>query len=230
MTIGIICALDVEAENIVKAMKDRKTETLGGITFEVGTIADKKVVCAICGMGKVCAAMCAQTMVIGYSPDGIINTGIAGTLTSELGVGDIALSTALVQHDIDVYDLDRTPLGHHPTLGVIEFPACEEYVDKIEAIIKKLGVKVRRGVIATGDQFVSKTDKKELLASTFGAIACEMEGGAVAQVCYMHKVPFAVVRAISDGANESSFDDYYSFKMFAAAKSSELAIEFISEM
>ena len=230
MTIGIICALDVEAEKIVGAMKDRKTETLGGITFEVGKIGDKNVVCAICGMGKVCAAMCAQTMVIGYRPDAVINTGIAGTLTEELGVGDVAVSTALVQHDIDVYDLDRTPRGHHPSLGIIEFPAHAEYVDKIEKILVSLGVKVKRGVIATGDQFISKTDIKEFLSSEFGAVACEMEGGAIAQVCYMQKIPFVVVRAISDGANESSFDDYYSFKMFAAGKSSELAIRFIEEL
>ena len=230
MTIGIICALDIEAESIVQTMTDRKSEDIGGIRFEVGKISDKTVVCAICGIGKVCAAMCAQTMIVKYSPDAVINTGIAGTLTEELGVGDIALSTALVQHDIDVYDLDRTPLGHHPSLGIIEFPADKTIVDKIEAIIKDLGMKVKRGVIATGDQFISKTEIKEKLSSVFGAIACEMEGGAIAQVCYMNKVPFAVVRSISDGANENSFEDYNEFKTFSAKKSSELAIRFVKEM
>lgn len=230
MTIGIICALDVEAEKIVGAMKDRKTETLGGITFEVGKIGDKNVVCAVCGIGKVCAAMCAQTMIVRYAPDAIINTGIGGTLCDELGIGDIALSDALVQHDMDVHDLDQVPRGYHPALGITEIPASAEIADRIEKIAHSLGVKVKRGVIATGDQFISSSEIKNGIVDAFSAIACEMEGGAVAQVCYMNKVPFAVVRAISDGANEQSFEDYPAFERFAAGKSSELAIRFIEEL
>lgn len=229
MKLGIICALDVEAENIIKAMENGKSETIGSLTFTEGKIGANDIVISICGMGKVCAAMCAQTMIINYSPDLILNTGIAGTLTSELGVGDVAVSSALVQHDIDVYDLDRTPRGHHPTLNIIEFPADKTTVEKIEKIFGELGVKVKRGVIASGDQFISKTEIKDFLSSEFGAVACEMEGGAIAQVCYMNKIPFAVIRSISDGANESSFNDYYEFKMFAAGKCSELVIRFLNE-
>ena len=230
MKLGIICALDAEAENIVKAVTDRSDETAGTLTFTTGKIGENEIVLSICGMGKVCAAMCAQTMIIKYSPDIILNTGIAGGLTSELGVGDFAVSTALVQHDIDLYDLDKTPLGYHPSLHIVEFPADILTVDRVEKIFSSLGVKVKRGVIASGDQFISKTEMKEKLAREFGAIACEMEGGAVAQVCYMNKVPFAVIRSISDGADESSLSDYYTFKMFAAAKSSELVIKFLEEM
>ena len=230
MTIGIICALDVEAEGIVRAMTDKKSEEIGGIRFEIGTIADKTVVCAVCGIGKVCAAMCAQTMIVRYAPDAIVNTGIAGTLSDELGIGDIAVSNALVQHDIDVHDLDRTPRGYHPALNLTEIPAAEELAEKIEKIASSLGVKVKRGVIATGDQFISSSEIKKTLVDSFGAIACEMEGGAVAQVCYMNKVPFAVVRAISDGANEQSFDDYPAFEKFAAEKSSETAIRLAKEL
>jgi len=230
MKLGIIAALDVELEKVESAMENLKSETVGAITFHLGTIGKNEVVCAICGMGKVCAAMCAQTMVVKYNVDAMINTGIAGTLSPDLGVGDIAISTGLVQHDIDVYDLDKTPLGHHPSLGIIEFPADRKIVDTIEKIAIDLGARYQKGVIATGDQFISKAVIKEKLADTFHAIACEMEGGAVAQICYMNKIPYAVIRSISDGANENSFEDYYSFKMYAAKISSEIATRLAREL
>ena len=230
MKFGIIAAMEIEAERINAEMSEKKTETVGGITFVSGKIGTSDVVCAVCGIGKVCAAMCAQTMIVRYEPDAIVNTGIAGTLSDELGIGDIAVSSALVQHDIDVSDLDRTPRGYHPTLGITEIPASEKLGDRIEKIARGLGVKVKRGVIATGDQFISSSETKEMLAKSFGAIACEMEGGAVAQVCYMNKIPFTVIRAISDGANEQSFDDYPAFARFAAEKSSETVIRLAKEM
>ena len=230
MKLGLIAAMTVEAEKIKEVMTEKTTETVGGITFVNGKLGETDVVCAVCGIGKVCAAMCAQTMIVRYAPDAIVNTGIAGTLSDELGIGDIAVSNALVQHDIDVHDLDRTPRGYHPALNLTEIPAAEELAEKIEKIASSLGVKVKRGVIATGDQFISSSEIKKTLVDSFGAIACEMEGGAVAQVCYMNKVPFAVVRAISDGANEQSFDDYPAFEKFAAEKSSETAIRLAKEL
>lgn len=229
MKLGIIAAMKIEAEKIKETMTDRVDETVGGITFSEGKIGGTDVICAVCGIGKVCAAMCAQTMVVKYSPDAIINTGIAGTL-SDLGIGDIAVSDALVQHDMDVHDLDQVPRGYHPALGITEIPASAELADKIEKIALSLGVKVKCGVIASGDQFISSSEIKQTLIDNFGAIACEMEGGAVAQVCHMNKIPFAVIRAISDGANEQSFADYPTFEKFAAGKSAETAIRLAKEL
>lgn len=229
MKLGIIAAMKIEAEKITAVMTDMTTETVGGIAFNTGKIGDNDVICAVCGIGKVCAAMCAQTMIVRYMPDAIINTGIGGTLCDELGIGDIAVSDALVQHDMDVHDLDNVPRGYHPALGITEIPASAEIADKIEKIARSLGVKVKRGVIATGDQFISSSEIKRGIVDAFGAIACEMEGGAIAQVCYMNKVPFAVVRAISDGANEQSFADYPAFEKAAAEKSSETVIRLAKE-
>lgn len=224
MTLGIISALKIEAEKIEEVMTDKEEKTIGGITFTTGVIGSCRVISAVCGVGKVCAAMCTQTLIVEFSPDYVINSGIAGTLTEELGIGDIAVSTALVQHDMDVHFLDQIPRGYHPALGMTEIPADRALGDKIELIARSLGVKVKRGIIATGDQFISSTEIKNTLVSSFGAIACEMEGGAVAQVCYMNGVPCSVIRAISDGANEQSFDDYPSFERYAAEKSSETVI------
>lgn len=230
MTIGIISAMKIEAEKIESAMTNKKEEIIGSITFISGNIGKCSVISAVCGIGKVCAAMCTQTMIVEYAPDYIVNSGIAGTLTEELGIGDIAVSTALVQHDIDVHDLDKVPRGYHPALGMTEIPADSALADKIETIARSLSVKVKRGIIATGDQFISATEIKNTLVSSFGAIACEMEGGAVAQVCYMNGVPYVVIRSISDGANEQSFEDYPSFARYAAEKSSETVIKLVQMM
>lgn len=225
--IGIIAAMNVEMDSLRSHMEHTDTEVISGIRFVRGTLDGRDVVTAVCGIGKVFAALCAQTMILRYQPQAIINTGVAGTLTDALSVGAIAVSTAVVQHD-----MDTSPLGDPPGLisGInkIELPADRLLAGQLSACAKVMGIKTATGVIASGDQFIASAERKAEIVSRFGAIACEMEGAAVGQTCYVNKVPFCVLRAISDSADGSSHMDYPAFVQMAAGQSVALLRRFLS--
>ena len=224
--IGIIAAMNVEMESLRSYMTNTTTETVSGVTFVRGTLEGKEVVTAVCGIGKVFAALCTQTMIMHYEPEAIINTGVAGTLTDALSIGSIAVSTAVVQHDMDTSPLGD-PVGLISGINKIEIPADRLLTSKLFACAKVMGINTTAGVIASGDQFVASSEKKQLIVDRFGAIACEMEGAAVGQVCYVNKVPFCVLRAISDSADGSSHMDYPQFVKMAAEQSVNLMRRFI---
>ncbi|MBE6531691.1 MAG: 5'-methylthioadenosine/adenosylhomocysteine nucleosidase [Ruminococcaceae bacterium] len=219
--IGIIGAMKIEVDSLKREMTEVSTETVSGIEFVSGKLYGKDAVVAQCGIGKVFAALCAQTMILRYKIDALINTGVGGTLSDELSIGDIAVSTACVQHDMDTSPLGD-PVGLISGINVIELPADKALCDSVCAAASELGINHRRGIIASGDCFVSGAEKKAFIKDTFGAIACEMEGAAIAQVCYVNKVPFAVVRAISDSADGSAEMDYGEFSKLAAENSAKV--------
>lgn len=225
--IGIIAAMNVEMDSLRSHMEHTDTEVISGIRFVRGTLDGRDVVTAVCGIGKVFAALCAQTMILRYQPQAIINTGVAGTLTDALSVGAIAVSSAVVQHD-----MDTSPLGDPPGLisGInkIDLPADRLLAGQLSACAKVMGIKTATGVIASGDQFIASAERKAEIVSRFGAIACEMEGAAVGQTCYVNKVPFCVLRAISDSADGSSHMDYPAFVQMAAGQSVALLRRFLS--
>lgn len=223
MTLGIIAAMKIEAEHIISKMEDTKTETVGGITFTVGKLGKIDAVLSVCGIGKVFAAMCAQTMIVKYSPDAIVNTGVAGTLTKDLSVGDIAISGAVVQHDMDTSPLGD-PVGLISGINVVEIAASADLISKISGAADKLGLKNKIGTIASGDRFIADVSSKKYITDNFSAIACEMEGAAVGQVCYVNRVPFAVIRAISDDADGGACEDYPTFAANAAKNSASIVI------
>lgn len=222
--IGIIAAMQKEMDLIADAMTDPVRETVGGVEFVSGKLSGYPVVCSVCGIGKVFAAMCAEAMVIRYSPELIVNTGVGGTLTSELSIGDVAVSSAVCQHD-----MDTTAIGDEPGLisGInrVYFASDTAAADAICEIAAELGIKTFRGTIASGDKFVASTSEKERITSTFGAVSCEMEGGAVGHVCYVNNTPFAVIRAISDDADGGACEDYPSFAAESAKKSAAIVIK-----
>ncbi|MBQ9718793.1 MAG: 5'-methylthioadenosine/adenosylhomocysteine nucleosidase [Clostridia bacterium] len=224
MKLGIIAAMKIEAELIEAAMTDIVRETCGSIEFCLGKIGSTDIVLAVCGIGKVFAAICAQTMIVNYAPDAIINTGVGGTLTKKLSVGDVAVSSAMVQHDMDTSALGD-PVGLISGPNIIEIPADAALAEKISAIVKDMGINTVTGTIATGDQFIAKQETKDRIVERFGAIACEMEGAAIGQVCFVNKVPFAVIRAISDDADSGACDDYPTFAKMAAKNSAKAVIE-----
>ena len=224
MKLGIIAAMKIEAELIEAAMTDIVRETCGSIEFCLGKIGSTDIVLAVCGIGKVFAAICAQTMIVKYAPDAIINTGVGGTLTKKRSVGDVAVSSAIVQHDMDTSALGD-PVGLISGPNIIEIPADAALAEKISAIVKDMGINTVTGTIATGDQFIAKQETKDRIVERFGAIACEMEGAAIGQVCFVNKVPFAVIRAISDDADSGACDDYPTFAKMAAKNSAKAVIE-----
>lgn len=227
--LGIIGAMDVEVEALKALVNNKRTETVSGVDFVIGSICGKEVVVARCGIGKVNAAICTQTMILKYSPDKIINVGVGGSLTNELNIGDIAMADAVVQSDCDTSALGD-PIGLISTINITRLPCGEALLTKLENAADKLSLTHMRGTISTSDAFIASKEKKDFLTEAFGAIACEMEGGSIAHVCYVNKVEVEVVRAISDKADGSSHMDYPQFCAVAAKNSAALICEYLKEM
>ncbi|MBQ7779674.1 MAG: 5'-methylthioadenosine/adenosylhomocysteine nucleosidase [Clostridia bacterium] len=223
--IGIICAMNDEACGIIERMTEVTSEEISGVTFNRGKINGKDCVVAVCGIGKVFAALCAQTMILRYSPSLIINSGVAGGLHSSLKVCDVTVATSLVQHDMDTSPLGD-PKGLISGINIINIPTDEEATARLTAAAKSCGINVINGVIATGDKFIASDDEKRSIVDSFSAIACEMEGGAIAQVCYVNKVPVCVMRAISDGGDDSATLDYPTFARLASEQSVKVIMKF----
>ena len=224
--IGIIGSMQVEVDALTNSIKDREEKVISGIIYNSGTIEGKKVVVAKCGIGKVFAGICTQTMILNYPVECIINIGVAGSLSEKLEITDIAIASAMVQHDMDTSAVGD-PLGLVSGPNIIEIPCDSILVDKMKISLNNLSMNGLVGIIATGDQFVHKTETKEFIINEFGAIACEMEGAAIALVSYINNVPCTVLRAISDSANGSAQMDYPIFMEKAAKRSYMLMIDFI---
>ena len=227
--IGIIAAMEVELQSLRSLMQNPEEETISGLRFVRGTLEGRDVVTVVCGIGKVFAALTTQTMILRYAPEAIICTGVAGTLTQQLSIGDIAVSACVVQHDIDTSALGDPP-GLISGLNLIELPAHAPLADRLTACANELGLRTLRGVIASGDQFIASAERKAEIVRQFGAIACEMEGGAVAQVCHVNGTPFCVLRAISDSADGSSHMDYPQFVRLAAEQSVRLVRAYLKSL
>ncbi len=219
--LGIIAAMRVEAMELIEKMTAKTEVIISGITFTSGKLHGKDAVVAVCGIGKVFASMCAQTMILTYHPDAIVNTGVGGTLTDKLSICDMALSVNLVQHDMDTSALGD-PVGLISGINVVYLPADKHLIETILSPEVAGNTHIVPGTIASGDQFIGGGARKQWIVEQFGAIACEMEGAAVAQVCYVNKVPFAVLRAISDNADGTSCDDYPAFVEKAAHVSASI--------
>ena len=224
--IGIIGAMEPEVQAIVELLENKKNKNIGSIDFVEGTINKKDVVVAKCGIGKVFAAICAETMILNYELEYILNVGVGGALSDNLDVESIAISSACVQHDMDTSPLGD-PIGMISGINIIEIPADNKIVEKVKETIEIVGINYEVGIIASGDQFINDAAKKEYIRCTFNAIACEMEGAAVAQVAYVNKVPFCVIRAISDKADGSSHVDFMSFLKEAIGNTQKVLKELI---
>ena len=226
--IGIICAMKIEADAIRASLTDTRTEVVSGVEFTVGKRYGKEIVLAVCGIGKVFAAICAEAMILRYAPALIINSGVAGTLTEALSIGDIAIAKNLVQHDMDTSPLGD-PVGLISGINKIYFDADEKAIAAFEQVTASVGAKGVVGTIASGDQFMSDTAKKNDIRDRFDAIACEMEGAAIAHVAYVNNVPFAVLRAISDSASGDAQMEYPKFVAMAAERSHAIIDAFLQQ-
>jgi adenosylhomocysteine nucleosidase len=224
---GIICAMQLEMDGLRAQMTDTVSETVSGIEFVRGTLCGAPVVTAVCGVGKVFAALCAQTMILRYAPARLINTGVAGSLSPALTIGNIAIARDVVQHDMDTSPLGD-PVGLLSGINIVHIPADPALGEALEASAAACGLTVRRGTIATGDQFISSGEQKSRIRDSFDAIACEMEGGAIGHVCYVNGTPFAVLRAISDGGDEEASMDYPTFARMAAENSVRVLTDYLA--
>ncbi|MBE7012786.1 MAG: 5'-methylthioadenosine/adenosylhomocysteine nucleosidase [Ruminococcaceae bacterium] len=222
--LGIIGAMGVEVAAVVGEMTDRQEHTVSGVTYYTGTFCGKEIVVAQCGVGKVFAGICAQTMILKFNVSHIINIGVGGSLDDRLNVCDIGIADGVVQHDMDTTPLGD-PLGFLSGIDKVEIECDRAFCDTIETAAKTLGINCVRGIIASGDCFVGDSDKKKSVADTFNAIVCEMEGGAIGQVCYINGIPFNVIRAVSDKADGSADISFEKFTALAVEQSIKLLKE-----
>lgn len=227
--IGIIGAMSVEVEELKAKVEDAKSEVISGTEYVCGRLCGREVVIAKCGIGKVFAALCANTMILRYGVRSIINTGVAGTLVSCLNILDFAVSSAVVQHDIDTTILGDAP-GLISGLNIVEIPASRTLSSLALNIALDQGTACARGIIASGDQFISSAERKDFIRTTFGAIACEMEGAAIGHACYVSGVDFVIIRCISDSATGEAEMEYPEMVSRAAVKSEALVLAMLSNM
>ncbi len=214
--LGIIGAMELEVESLISAMGDKTCRTVAGSGFYEGTLEGLPVVVVRCGVGKVNAALCAQILIDRFSITHLVNTGVAGSLNAKLDIGDLVISTDAMYHDFTVEQLGYAP-GQVPGMDVLAFPADEALSNLAFAAAEAVNPgHTHRGRVATGDQFVAEKGKKEAIIAATGAVCTEMEGGAIAQTAYRNGIPFAILRAISDKADDSAEMDYPTFEAIAA--------------
>ncbi|WP_031518468.1 5'-methylthioadenosine/S-adenosylhomocysteine nucleosidase [Siccibacter colletis] len=223
MKAGIIGAMEEEVTLLRDKIENRQTLTLAGLEIYTGTLNGTDVALLKSGIGKVSAAMGAALLLEHCKPDLIINTGSAGGLAPTLNVGDIVVSDEARYHDADV-----TAFGYE--IGQMAgcpaaFKADDNLVSAAEACIKQLNLNAVRGLIVSGDAFINGAEGLAKIRHNFPqAVAVEMEATAIAHVCHNFGVPFVVVRAISDVADQASHLSFEEF-LATAAKQSSLMVE-----
>lgn len=219
MNIGIIGAMDEEVEILMKEIKLERKIVKAKMEFYCGKLWEQDTVVVRSGIGKVNAAVCAQILIDDFNVDKVINVGIAGGIGEDIYPGDVVIADNCVQHDMDTSAFGDK-IGQIPRLDTFDFKCNKELVNSAyEACLKLNDVKGFVGRIVTGDQFIADIEKIKWLNKEFNAVACEMEGASIAQVCYLNNVPFVVIRSISDNANNGAHMDYKKFKSVAVKNS-----------
>ena len=227
--IGIIGAMDLEVQHLKNEMQLSRIVDKAGMEFFTGTLKDVDVVIVRAGIGKVNAGLCAQILADVFQVTHIINTGVAGSLNPALDIGDILISRDALYHDLDVRVFGYQ-LGEVPQMGCREFKADKALIDAAAASCREVNpdIHVEIGRILSGDQFISDKEKKEYLITEFQGDCTEMEGAAVAHSAYLNKIPFVIIRAISDKADDSAEMDYPAFEKAAAMHSAKLVEHMIT--
>ena len=227
MKLGIIGAMQIEIENLKPSIKNQKTSTISGVNFIEGEVNGVPVVAAVSGIGKVFAAICTEIMVLHFGVDHVINIGVAGSLVPTLKVLDVAVAESAVQHDMNTTALGD-PLGLISGINVINFEADADLRKNVTDVLSARGINYEVGVIASGDLFVDTNKQRETIRNRFDAIAADMEGASIAQTCYVNKVPFTLIRSISDA--DGSAMDYNTFAGKAAEQSIAIVLDVIEKL
>lgn len=226
--IGIIGAMRCEVEGIIAGMEAVAVKRISSVDFYSGRLCGIETVVAQSGVGKVNAAVTAQTMILEYKADCIINSGVAGGLDAALKIGDVCIADRTAEHD-----MDTTPIGDEPGyitgLNRVYMDCDGDISGLLLDSAKSLGINAVTGTVVSGDQFIATAEQRERLINVFGGAAAEMEGAAIGHVCAMNDVKFAVLRAISDGANDDSHIDFPTFCQLAADNSIKIIKSFLKK-
>ena len=229
--LGIIGAMDEEVAQIKEKMTDVTVTSVAGMDFYQGKLGGKDAVVVRSGIGKVNAGMCSQILADRFHISAIVNTGIAGSLRAEINIGDIVVSTDAVQHDMDASGFGYR-IGQIPRVDTFAFEADEKLRELAIECNQKVNPEIRAfpGRVVSGDQFICDKEVKDKLVENFHPLCTEMEGAAIGQAAYLNEIPFVILRAISDKADNSAEMDYPTFEKKAAEHCAKLVEEFIVEL
>ena len=221
--LGIIGAMAVEVESLKAQMEDLTVVQKAGMEFYDGVLEGLRVVVVQCGVGKVNAAMCAQVLCDCFDVTHLVNTGIAGSLCAELDIGDLLISRDAMYHDFDAQHFGYE-MGEVPGMGVLTFEADADMIALASAAAEAVNPGHSRvGRVASGDLFVAEKAVKEAIIAKTNALCTEMEGAAIAHVAFRNKLPFVILRDISDKADDSAEMDYPTFEAIAARRCAQVA-------
>ena len=229
--IGIIGAMDEEVAQIVEVMTIEKEETKAQMNFKQGKLNGKDVVVVRSGIGKVNAAVCTQILADDFKVDYVINTGIAGSLKAEIDIADVVISSDVLHHDMDATGFGYA-LGQIPRMDTLSLKADERLIELAKESCAKAvpGIGVHVGRVVSGDQFISDKEVKQKISDNFDGFCTEMEGAAIAQASYLNGIPFVILRAISDKADDSATMDYPTFEKQAIKNSVSLIKELVERI
>ncbi len=229
--IGIIGAMEEEVSALKEQMTEVSVTKKAGMEFCRGMLNGKPVVVVRSGIGKVNAGICTQILVDDYHVDCVINTGIAGSLKSVIDIGDIVVSTDTVQHDMNAVGFGY-PLGQIPRMDTLAFPADQKLIELACQVCREVNpeIQVYAGRVVSGDQFVSDKESKERIKTNFDGFCTEMEGAAIAQAAYLNGIPYVVLRAISDKADDSAAVDYPAFEREAIRHCVNLVLNMVKRL
>ena len=245
--VAILGAFDEEVEILEAQLANPKAHTIEGMQFLTGTLNEQNVVIARTGVAKVNAAMTATLVIEHFRPNQVIFTGVAGGLNPDLQIGDIVIAQKTAQHDLGrLESVEIENMGvRNPINGKrnpVFFPADPELLQTADGALENLELnpfqtpqgkrlpRIIKGTVVTGDVFVASDAKRTALHKNFGADAVEMEGAAVAQICWQHSVPCLVIRSLSDNAGKNASEDFQKYYKIAARNSAALVTRIISQL
>ena len=213
MKISIVGAMDIEVKQVSKLIENPQIYEIGNTKFISGQYKNVDLIVAKCGIGKVNAAICAQTLILKFAPNQIINIGVSGG-TEDMQIGDVGVATGLIQHDVDTSPIGD-PVGFISGIDIIEIPVSKIITDNLVEATKQAGMSAKKSIFATGDQFATR-EKIKSIKNQFNANIVDMEGAAIAQTCYKSDIDFGAIRVVSDNGHAQV--EYEKFKYEAADK------------
>ncbi|MDX5475209.1 MAG: 5'-methylthioadenosine/adenosylhomocysteine nucleosidase [Bacillaceae bacterium] len=222
--IGIIGAMQLEIDLLLEKIELRKEYEIAGFPFLTGVINGKEIVVTRCGVGKVNSASCTQILINKFDVNCIINTGIAGSLREDVGVCDIVISTDVTHHDVRKAQM-KNLFPFQET-----FSACEELKNLAQKICELKNINHHCGRIVSGESFVKEKMVKDTLIKEYSPACVEMEGSSIGHVSYINKIPFLIIRCISDNADEHASTSYEEFEEIAGKQSASVVLEMIKAL
>ena len=229
--LGIIGAMDQEVNILKEKMEVKKIDKRASMEFYVGILNGKDVVIVKCGVGKVNAAVCTQILADKFDVEAVINTGVAGGLYKDIEIGDIVISKDAVQHDVDA-TVFGYKVGEIPRMDTSYFEADKDLIELAKKTCEEVNPDINCyvGRVVSGDQFISDNDKKHYLINEFDGYCAEMEGAAMAQAAHLNQIPFIVLRAISDKADQEAAGSYEEFEKAAIKHIVRLVLGILDRM